>query len=483
MTKTVLLTISLVVLTSLGAAAQPPVTPPTPTSPPVATDARERAALELAVAAAVRDVSAQAVQAVEAVQAAQAVEAAQAVRRPQATTPAATDAARAQREVLRQVERVRTSGSREQRLYADGTAALDANRWDRAVELFTQVIALKDAKADAALYWKAYAQNKLGQRTEAIATLKELRTGFPASRWLKEAQALDVEMKGTSGGVPAAESNEDDELKLLALNSLMANNSEEVIPVLERMLQSQRSPKLKKRALFVLSQNRSPKARDIVASVARGSSNPDLQMEAIQYLGVFGGTENQQLMSDIYASSQDKDVKRRILQAYMVSGQHERLLTAAKSEADPGLRKDAIRMLGAQHATAALWQLYQAEISIEVKRAVIQGFMVSADVEHLVQVARAERDATLRLDAIRMLGVQNRGKTGAVLAELYWAEGQNKDIKREIVNGLFVQGNVTALVAIARKEADPDLRKALVQRLSLMKSKEATDFLMELINK
>ncbi|MEK6629587.1 MAG: hypothetical protein AABY89_02505, partial [Acidobacteriota bacterium] len=137
------------------------------------------------------------------------------------------------------------------------------------------------------------------------------------------------------------------------------------------------------------------------------------------------GTENQQLMSEIYAVSQDKDVKRRIL----------------------------------------------------------QGFMVSADVEHLVQVARAERDPKLRLDAIRMLGVQNRGKTGTVLAELYWAEGQNKDIKREIVNGLFVQGNVTALVAIARKETDPELRKTLVQRLSLMKSKEATDFLMELINK
>lgn len=413
MKNTVLISIGFVVLTSLAAAAQPPATPPPPTSPPVRTEARERAALEAAVAAAVQEVSAQAVQAARAVQAAQ------------ATVQSESDTFRTQREVLRQVERVRTSSSREQRLYADATAALDANRWDRAVELFTQVVALKATKADAALYWKAYAQNKLGQRPEAIVTLQALRTGFPFSRWLKEAQALEVEMNGTSGGVPAAESNEDDELKLLALNSLMANNSEEVIPVLERMLQSQRSPKLKKRALFVLSQNRSPKARDIVAAVAKGSSNPDLQMEAIQYLGVFGGTENQQLMSEIYAVSQDKDVKRRIL----------------------------------------------------------QGFMVSADVEHLVQVARAERDSTLRLDAIRMLGVQNRGKTGTVLAELYWAEGQNKDIKREIVNGLFVQGNVTALVAIARKETDPELRKTLVQRLSLMKSKEATDFLMELINK
>jgi HEAT repeat protein len=89
----------------------------------------------------------------------------------------------------------------------------------------------------------------------------------------------------------------------------------------------------------------------------------------------------------------------------------------------------------------------------------------------------------MRLRAIEMLGAMGRSKSTAVLSGLYGAEGQSKDVRRAVINGLFISGDVTSLVGIARKETDPDLRKAAVERLSLMKSKEATDFLMELINK
>jgi len=42
---------------------------------------------------------------------------------------------------------------------------------------------------------------------------------------------------------------------------------------------------------------------------------------------------------------------------------------------------------------------------------------------------------------------------------------------------------VKALVDLARKEADPDLKVFAVRQLSTMKSKEATDYLVELLNK
>jgi hypothetical protein len=38
-------------------------------------------------------------------------------------------------------------------------------------------------------------------------------------------------------------------------------------------------------------------------------------------------------------------------------------------------------------------------------------------------------------------------------------------------------------VAIARGEKDPELKKTAVQKLSLMHSKEGTDYLMELLQK
>ena len=56
-------------------------------------------------------------------------------------------------------------------------------------------------------------------------------------------------------------------------------------------------------------------------------------------------------------------------------------------------------------------------------------------------------------------------------------------MRREILNGFFVQGNAPAIIDVARKETDPNLKREAVQRLSQMHSKEATDYLVELINK
>ena len=51
------------------------------------------------------------------------------------------------------------------------------------------------------------------------------------------------------------------------------------------------------------------------------------------------------------------------------------------------------------------------------------------------------------------------------------------------VNALFLQQDPKPLIELARKETDPGLKKDIVSRLSMMKSKEATDYMMEILNK
>ena len=46
---------------------------------------------------------------------------------------------------------------------------------------------------------------------------------------------------------------------------------------------------------------------------------------------------------------------------------------------------------------------------------------------------------------------------------------------------LFLQGNARSLIELARKEKDPDMKKAIISKLSIMGSKEATDYLMEFL--
>src|SRR5262249_33522929 len=158
----------------------------------------------------------------------------------------------------------------------------------QAVESFNTVVQIGGGRADGALYWKAYALDKQAQRAEALAVLGELQKSFPNSRWMKEAKALEVEVRQAAGQKVAPEKESDEELKLLALNGLLHSNAEQAVPMLEKILSgSNQSPKLKERALFVLIQSGSPKAREAVAQIAKGTSNPDLQMKAIHYLGVF----------------------------------------------------------------------------------------------------------------------------------------------------------------------------------------------------
>ena len=75
-----------------------------------------------------------------------------------------------------------------------------------------------------------------------------------------------------------------------------------------------------------------------------------------------------------------------------------------------------------------------------------------------------------------------QAKTGEALVAMY-ANEKEPYIKKEIIQALFVQQNAKALVDIARKETDPELKKQAVQKLSLMNSKEGTEYLMEILNK
>jgi hypothetical protein len=52
-----------------------------------------------------------------------------------------------------------------------------------------------------------------------------------------------------------------------------------------------------------------------------------------------------------------------------------------------------------------------------------------------------------------------------------------------VLNAYFIGGNAHALVAVAKTEKDPELRKRAVEKLSLMNSKEGSEYLMELLNK
>jgi hypothetical protein len=269
----------------------------------------------------------------------------------------------------------------------------------------------------------------------------------------------------------------------MAINGLMQSDPERAIPLLESQLKGSASPKVKRNTLFVLAMSSSPKAQALIEQIARGGANPDLQLKAISYMDQRRKPNNNaQVLAEIYAATSDVAVKRAILQSYAGMRDKDRLLQAAKTEKAPELREFAIGALAGNNGSPELWQLYQAETTSEGKIQLLRYMYSNGNGDKLLEVVRNEKDPKVRADAMRALVSQKSGITGENMVSLYNAE-QDTQIKMSIVDGLYTQRNAKALVDIARGEKDTKLKLRIVERLSNMKSKEANDYLEELLKK
>ena len=389
-------------------------------------------------------------------------------------------AERARERAERERERAEDERERWDDLYEQGQEAIERAQWARAIERFSALVSAKAPRADAALYWRAYSFDKLNRQAEALTAVAELLKSFPSSRWLADARALEIQVRQRAGQPVSPETQADEELKLFAIQGLQHQDPEQAIPMLEKLLQGTSSPRLKERALFVLAQSNAPRAQQVLTTIARGGSNPDLQLKALQYLGVHGSQANRQLLGEIYASATDLDVKRQILRGFMVSGDRERVRAAATGEKAPELRAEAVRLLGAMGAREEIWQLYQKESEPDVKEEFLQALFVAGDAARLIEVANNEPNRDIRERAVRQLGVMGRERTGAALNAIY-ARETDVDIKEAAIDALFVQQNAESLVALARKENDRELKRRIVEKLALMRSPAARDYLMELL--
>jgi HEAT repeat protein len=367
-------------------------------------------------------------------------------------------------------------GNNEDRSYQNGTRALDAGRWDEAVEYFTRVVNQNGTRADGAMYWIAWARNKQGNGAAALEWLGKIPK---ESRWTTEAGALSVEIRQRAGQPVRPENVPDEELRLMALNSLARADEQRAVPMLEKIVNGTGSPRLKERALYVLAQNGSPEARQVIVKIARGG-NPDLQGRAVQHLGALGGAEARQALIEIFKASTNVAVKRNILRSFMSTGDRAQLLEVAKTEPLAELRAEAVQQLGAMGAQEQLLALYATEKAIEVRKRIIQAMFARHNPDTLVQLLKTETEPELRRTIVQNLGQMGTAQGAAALQALYASE-KDVAVKRAIVDAFANQRNTKVLIELDRKETDVAMKKRILERLSQMRSPEATDYFMEIL--
>jgi tetratricopeptide (TPR) repeat protein len=367
--------------------------------------------------------------------------------------------------------------AREDDMYNSATDALNEGAYGDAAREFDQLARLRGRRADAALYWKAYSLKQSGDKAQALATIAELEKDYPQSSWKRDAGVLKVELQGTAVNPSSAATEEE---KLMALNAILQSDPDRALPYIDKMLHGPGSPKIKDRALFLLGQSGSEKASQVLQSVAKDNKDPNLQMRAIRYLGMTGRGGG--ALKDIYTGATDPSVKKAVFQGWLMSGDKQDVLAVARQEKSPELRKEAIRYLGMMGGRNELREMYKSSPDPDTREAVIQGMLMNGDSQGLAEIANTEKDPKVLDKAIKTISMVGGQDSSTALMNIYNSHS-DLETKKSVINALFIHNAAKEMVAMARKETNPELKKALTQKLSMMHSPEVTDYMMEILNK
>lgn len=369
--------------------------------------------------------------------------------------------------------------------YDEGQKALREQNWTEAADQFKKAIKADKDKADASMYWRAHALYKAGRKSEAERQIRSLERKYPDSRWLKEAQVLQIEHDGSAPVIAGTtdKSLVDEELRMFALAQLMDRDPERALPLVLDTLKSSGSESVRSDTLFMLGMSDDPRAQQAIAQIARDSNNPDLQVDAIHMLGISDSQASAELLAGLYTDSASVEVKRAVIEAYIIGDESEAmtdtLVDMLKTEKNPELQTEIIHALGVMDATEVMASLYTSLEGTELRKAVLESMMIADDTSGLIEVLESEKDAELRAVAMEMLAVNGDRASAEYLVGLY--PGGTQKEKTAIIQSMMIMDNAKGLIDLMKTETDPELKREILQNLVAIDSEESDEYLFKML--
>jgi hypothetical protein len=266
---------------------------------------------------------------------------------------------------------------------------------------------------------------------------------------------------------PQRSLTEDEELSLTALEGLMSQRADRALPIIKKVLAGSQTKLVKQRALFVLSQIDSQEARDILLQMSR---SPDVAMrkEAIRNIGIGGDAKSLDALRALYDSG-DSDVKQEVLQAWLIAGRKENVYQVALNAKSEDEAANAIRLLGAMGATDELRKLGDRPTA---PRGLLEAYAISGDLASLRKIADGSGDRSMRVDAVRKIGIINGDAARAALRDIY-ARTTDEEIRAAALQGMLIARDDQGVLALYRAATTSEQKKNLLRTLTLMDSDAA----------
>jgi len=289
--------------------------------------------------------------------------------------------------------------------------------------------------------------------------------------FLNIATALVLVLFSTTALAQSDDADEQDSLKMAALEALITAPPERALPIVDKVLASNSSTELKERALFILSQMDTSDSQTRLVAYARDSQG-ELQAEAIRMIGIGGNSEALAGLGDIYASG-DADVRDAVLEAYLIADDTDAVFEIATNASNEEEFSEAVQMLGVMGAHE---QLRELRSRAGLSESLVEAYMISGDEVTLRELALDGSNPEVQLQAIEALGVVGGDDVGQTLVDLYNASG-DEGVKEAALQGLLIAGEDGAVLELYRNSSDNAEKRELLELLVVMGSDDVWDII------
>lgn len=134
---------------------------------------------------------------------------------------------------------------------------------------------------------------------------------------------------------------------------------------------------------------------------------------------------------------------------------------------DSELRNHSIQLLGiggGDTGMAALDRLYQESVDAEVKGRILSAWMAAGNSTAMLNVAGREKDRELKLQAVRLLGAMG---ADSALDSLLADAGSDAELEQAIIEAFALSGNSARLSAIAKGRGSQASRQTALRSLGI----------------
>ena len=218
----------------------------------------------------------------------------------------------------------------------------------------------------------------------------------------------------------------------------------------------------------------------ILRQVLETETDPALRKAAIRGIAMEDDEGAADLLESIYDNATTIEEKKVILESLaMMDDAQDLALKIVRTETNVELQREAIHMLGVMEATEEMGALYANVKQMELRKIILESMMIADDIDGLQKVLQSETNEELRAQAIQMLAISDDENAAEYLVGLYPSASHPE--KKAVIQSMMIMENAQGLISLMKTETDPELKREMLQMLTIMDSEESDQYLFEML--